>query len=118
MDPKRVSAIAEWQAPNSVHDIHVFLGFANFYHRFIKGYSRVIAPLTNLLKTKNNPKFQWHSNQQSAFDNLKTRFSTALILRYFNPDLPIRLHPDISDFTISGILSQLHDNQQWHPIAY
>ena len=118
MDPKHVTAIAEWQAPNSVHDVCIFLGFANFYPHFIEGCSYVITPLTDLLKTKNNPKFQWRSDQQSAFDELKTRFSTVPILCHFNPNLPICLHPDASDFAISGILSQLHDDQQWHPIAY
>ena len=57
IDSKRITAIAEWQPPVSVHDICVSLSFANFYCRFIKGYLHIIAPLTNLLKTKNNTKF-------------------------------------------------------------
>jgi len=75
-------------------------------------------PLINLLKTKNNPKFWWESDQQSAFDNLKMRFSTAPILCHFNPKLSIRLHPNASNFAISGILSWLYNDQQWHPITY
>jgi len=101
-----------------VYDIQVFPSFTNFYYRFIKGYFCVIALLTNLLKTKNNSKFKWDSAAQLAFDNLKTCFSTTPILCHFNPDLPIRLYPDASDFVISGIFSQLHDDQQWHPIAF
>jgi hypothetical protein len=50
MDPDRVSAIAEWPAPEDVHEIQMFLGFANFYRRFIEGYSRVVHPITNLLQ--------------------------------------------------------------------
>src|SRR5262245_28130281 len=118
MDPERITAITEWQPPTSVHDVRVFLGFANFYRHFIEGYSRVVMPITSLLKTKGNPKFNWDEKAQLAFDTLKLRFSSAPILRHFDPDLPIRLHPDASDFAISGILSQLYNNQRWHPIAY
>jgi Reverse transcriptase (RNA-dependent DNA polymerase) len=57
MDPDRVSAIAEWPAPEDVHEIQMFLGFANFYRRFINGYSRVVFPITNLLR-KDQP-FNW-----------------------------------------------------------
>ena len=51
MDPKRVEAVTQWPQPKSVHDIQVFLGFVNFYRRFIKGYSHITRPLTELLKT-------------------------------------------------------------------
>ena len=50
MDPERISTIAEWPVPESVLDIQVFLGFSNFYRRFIEGYSRVVVPITRLLR--------------------------------------------------------------------
>ena len=50
MDPDRIAAIVEWPAPESAHDIQVFLGFANFYRRFVDGFSRVISPITILLR--------------------------------------------------------------------
>ena len=59
IDPKHITTIAEWQPPASVYNIQVFLGFANSYCHFIEGYSHIIVLLTNLLKTKNNPKFKW-----------------------------------------------------------
>ena len=49
MDPDRIAAIVEWPASENVHDIQVFLGFANFYHRFVDGFSRVVSPITILL---------------------------------------------------------------------
>jgi hypothetical protein len=49
MDPSRVQAIQEWPKPQSFCDIQVFLGFANFYRGFIQGYSKVVAPITDLL---------------------------------------------------------------------
>jgi hypothetical protein len=50
MDPKRVEMIANWPRPESIHDVQVFLGFVNFYRRFIEGYSHIARPLTDLLK--------------------------------------------------------------------
>ncbi|KAL0385860.1 UNVERIFIED_CONTAM: Retrovirus-related Pol polyprotein from transposon gypsy [Sesamum radiatum] len=50
MDPKKVQAIEEWQPPSDVHDLHSFLGLANYYRRFVKSYSRIARPMTDLLK--------------------------------------------------------------------
>jgi hypothetical protein len=116
MEPDRVAAITEWPIPTSVHDIQIFLGFANFYRRFISGYSAITAPITSLLRK--NQRFEWSSQAQEAFDELKRRFTSAPILRHFDPDLPIRLHTDASSVAISGILSQLHSDSQWHPVAF
>jgi len=69
MDPDRITAITEWPAPMNVHDIQVFLGFANFYRRFVDGFSRVVSPITILLR-KGQP-FRWSHQAQSAFDELK-----------------------------------------------
>jgi hypothetical protein len=117
MEPDRVVAIMEWPVPTSVHDVQIFLGFANFYRRFIRGYSAITAPITSLLRK--NQRFEWSSQAQEAFEELKRRFTSAPILRHFDPDLPIRLHTDASSFAISGILSQLRpEDSQWHPVAF
>src|SRR5690606_8456252 len=50
MDPSKVSTVTEWPTPKCVKDIQAFLGFANFYRRFIKGFSAIVAPITRLLK--------------------------------------------------------------------
>ena len=51
MEDERIKAVKQWPEPKSVRDIQVFLGFANFYRRFIQGFSRIAAPLTSMLKT-------------------------------------------------------------------
>ena len=51
MEEERINAVKKWPEPQSVRDIQVFIGFANFYRRFIKGFSRIAAPLTAMLKT-------------------------------------------------------------------
>lgn len=119
MDPAKVSAITEWQPPKNVKDLQSFLGFANFYRRFIEGYSDKIKPLTSLLNK--NSTFIWGSTQEKAFECLKKAFCTAPILRHFDPNLETILETDASDVAISGILSQYviyPDKKLLHPVAY
>ncbi|KAL8296565.1 hypothetical protein RB600_001856 [Gaeumannomyces tritici] len=121
MDPDRTKAIQEWQPPESYRDIQVFLGFANFYRKFIPGYSRVVAPMTGLLKGSQNGKkkgmFDWPPAAARAFEGLKAAFGNATILRHWDPTKETRVETDASTKAISGILSQLTDGR-WHPVAF
>ena len=118
MDPAKVQTIQEWETPESVHDIQVFLGFANFYRRFIRGYSRICRPLFDLLHK--NVKFSWNLEAQNAFQYLKECFTSAPILKHFDPILPITLEVDSSDTVTSGILLQPSEegSKILHPVAY
>lgn len=116
MDPAKVSCILNWPVPTSVHDIQVFLGFANFYRHFIHNYSRITAPLTSLLK-KSVP-FLWTQAQTDAFNELKRLFTSAPILQHFNPDKPIFVETDASDFAIAGVLNQTGDDNLPHPVVF
>ena len=115
MDPERIQTVVGWPIPKSTHDLQVFLGFANFYRRFIKAYSRIVSPLTNLLRK--SQKFVWCQATQQAFAKLKELFTTAPILKHFDPKLPITLYADSSGAAISGIISQPHDGNL-HPVAF
>jgi hypothetical protein len=83
MDDSKVKAIREWPTPKTVREVQSFLGLANFYHRFIEGYAQVTQPLNDL--TKKDTPFAWKEAQQTVFDTLKIRFTTAPILAY--PDM-------------------------------
>lgn len=116
MDPAKVKAILEWQAPKSVKDIQVFLGFANFYRRFIKKYSKLTAPLTRLLRK--DVKFEWSESAQKSFEALKEAFTTAPVLTHFDPSRPIVLETDASDYALAGVLSHPDSKGNLQPIAY
>jgi hypothetical protein len=116
MDPKKVSAIMDWPSPKSLHDVQSFLGFANFYRRFIHDYSRLSLPLTSLLKK--GVVFQWTPSAQNAFDELKKKFSSSPLLCVFDPSLPCVVESDASDFAIGAVLNQLGDDQKLRPIAF
>ena len=51
MEDERIKAVEQWPEPKLIRDIQVFLGFANFYWRFIQGFSCIVIPLTSMLKT-------------------------------------------------------------------
>jgi len=87
----------------------VFLGFANFYRRFIYNYSRLAAGLNNLLggyQKDPKKKWEWPSDAIEAFENLRAAFSTAPVLVYFDPTQPIIIQTNASDFAMAGILLQ------------
>ncbi len=88
IEVSRVDTIKEWSFPTSFKDIQSFLEFANFYHRFIKRFSRIVASLTLMLKRKTQSKFKANfvitNDAQELFHNLHQAFITAEILYYFN----------------------------------
>ncbi len=118
MDQGKVTAVAEWPTPQTIKDLQRFLGFANFYRRFMKGFSLLTAPLATLLCGK--PKsLSWSSNAHEAFNSLKTAFSTAPILRHPDPHVPFVVKVDASTTGAGAVLSQLFgEPPHLQPCAY
>lgn len=83
MDPLKTKAVEEWTFPESRKQLQQFLGFANFYRRFIKDFSIIAAPLTVLTTVKRL--FSWTPEAYQAFTELKQRFIKAPILIQTNP---------------------------------
>jgi hypothetical protein len=117
MSPEKVEAVLEWKYPTSLREVQSFLGFANFYRRFIQDYSRVARPLTELTKGEAKD-WKWTPEAERAFDELKQRFTTAPILAHFNPERPVIVETDASDFALGAILSQRDENNRLHPVAF
>jgi hypothetical protein len=115
MAPSKVTAVTEWPLPRSVKELQQFLGFANFYRRFIPGYSRVILPLTRLLKK--NVVFTIDDKATTAFEHLKNLFKLGSFLRHFEPSLETVIESDSSDYAISAVLSQKHGDTLF-PVAF
>ncbi|KAK3527262.1 hypothetical protein QTP86_018631, partial [Hemibagrus guttatus] len=118
MDVVKVWAVTEWPAPSTVRELQRFLGFANFYRRFIRNYSSVAGPLTSLLRGKPK-KLSWMDQARTAFLQLKERFTTAPILRHPDPELPFVVEVDASCSGLGAVLSQWHgDPGKLHPCAF
>ena len=116
MDPAKVAVITSWAVPTCVRDIQVFLGFANFYRRFIKNFSKLVGPMTRFLKK--DVLFKWDTAAQSAFDALKLAFTSEPMLVHFDPSRPCTLEPDASKFALGNVCSQPDDNGVLHPVAF
>ena len=69
MDPGKLKGISEWPIPSTVKQVRGFLGFGNFYRRFIQHFSNIVKPLNDLLKK--DQRFNWTDEQQKAFEELK-----------------------------------------------
>lgn len=119
MDPAKLSTITDWPYPSTAPELLRFLGFANFYRRFISHFSHLVAPLTALTK-KNVPASALLklAAPQEAFAAVKRLFSTSPFLLHFDFAKPRVLHVDCSGVALSGILSQTDGAGQLRPVAY
>jgi transposase InsO family protein len=115
VDPEKVSAVAEWKRPTTVKGVQSFLGFCNFYRRFIRNYSKVARPLSQL--TRKDIVFEWTPECEKAFQALKTALTSAPVLTHYRADLPTRVETDASDGVVAGVLSQ-QIGQEWHPVSF
>ena len=116
MDPKKIETIQNWNTPENLKDVRAFIGFANFYRRFIKGFSRLAGPLTALSKKK--IPFVWTADCARAFIDLKTMFTSDDVLLHFDPDKESVVETDSSDYVNAGVLSQYDDNGVLRPVAF
>ena len=116
MDPEKIACIQEWPTPKTVKDIQGFLGFANFYRRFIANFSGLASPLTAL--TRKNMKFDWSTSCESAFNQIKKAFNDNQMLAHFDPRRKTILETDASDFVTAAILSQYDDSDVLRPVAF
>jgi hypothetical protein len=116
MDSKKIETILSWPEPTRVKEVQSFLGFANFYRRFIPDFSDIAKPLTGL--TRKDVKWDFNDKCREAFERLKTAFTTAPVLHHYDPNLPLVLETDASDYAVAAILSTITEDNEWHPIAY
>ncbi|KAK3575530.1 hypothetical protein QTP86_029276 [Hemibagrus guttatus] len=118
MDEGKVAAIKDWPTPTTVKKLQRFLGFANFYRRFIQNYSSISNPLTSLLRNK--PKsLSWTTSAEETFNTLKEAFTTAPLLVHPDPDEPFIVEVDASTTGVGVVLSQQQGNpSRLHPCAF
>jgi hypothetical protein len=117
MAQDKVQCIWEWECPRGLRDIQSFIGFANFYHRFIKGFSKIAKPLSN--STKGSPKdWIWMDTMTKSFKKLKHYFMTTPILTHFDLYCKYIVKIDASDFALSSTLSQTTEDKKLYLNAF
>ncbi len=117
MDPVKLAGIADWPAPSTLWQLWSFLGFGNFYLKFIHHYSELTHPLNGLLQK--DQWYDWTANWQLAFDKLKQWFMEEPVLLLL-PDQtrPFQIKSDASKYASGAVLMQTDINGDWHPCAY
>ena len=128
-DPEKVSALHTWPRPQNLSELKSFLGFAGYYRRFVKDYSKIVKPLNNLTggyppyrKRRKvtscsggyfNPKEpfadRWTPACKAAFEAIVTKLTSSPILGFANPKIPYILHTDAST---SGLGAALYQEQE------
>ena len=116
MDPTKLQGIEAWTTPRNLKELRSFLGFTNFYRRFIAGYSALTRPLTVL--TQKDQRWHWTEEQDSAFQALKDAFRQASFLATPTRTKPFRLSTDASLTAIGAVLEQVDDDGITRPCAF
>ncbi|KAJ2984544.1 hypothetical protein NUW58_g6005 [Xylaria curta] len=117
MSRDKVDTVLQMDTPRSQKEAQSFIGFANFYRRFIKDFSKIARPITrgNALDKK---QWEWTNEMKEAWATLKDRFTRAPILVHFDPSKIAIVETDASDFALGGILSQEGTDGKLHPVAF
>ena len=116
MDPIKIEAVSKWPTPTNKKEVQSFLGFTNFYRRFIRDFSHHGRPLFDLTGSAG---WRWEEEQQEAFQKLKDAITSRPVLIFPDEDRPFRVEADSSDFATGAILSQQSkEDEKWHPVAF
>ncbi|KAI2644948.1 Transposon Tf2-6 polyprotein [Labeo rohita] len=105
MDDSKVNAVRNWPRPKTLKELQRFLGFANFYRRFIRNFSSIVAPLTSMIK-RGSTRLTWSPDALQAFQGLRQHFTTAPILRHPDPQVPFVVEVDAASTGVGAVLSQ------------
>ncbi|KAK8930623.1 hypothetical protein KSP39_PZI016616 [Platanthera zijinensis] len=104
VDPAKIESILSWLQPTSVTEVRSFLGLAGYYRRFVKDFSKISLPLTQL--TRKNTLFQWSDDCQLAFDILKEKLTSAPILTMPSGTDGFQIYSDASYKGLGCVLMQ------------
>ena len=116
LEEKKVQAVHEWPEPKNLKELKGFIGFCNFYRRFLKGFSIVARPLHEL-DGKGKP-WIWGDAQRQAFERLKQLIAAEPCLAHASLDAPFRLETDASNFAYGASLSQKQTDGRYHPVGF
>jgi len=113
-EQEKIKAVKKWKMPTKVKDVESFMGFANFYRRFIQNFSHMAKQLNEL---KGKKEWVWNEDYQKAFNKLKEKITSQLVLSLPKREGKFRVEMDTSGHAIGEVLSQEQEGK-WKPIAF
>uniref|UniRef100_A0A0W0G416 Reverse transcriptase domain-containing protein n=1 Tax=Moniliophthora roreri TaxID=221103 RepID=A0A0W0G416_MONRR len=116
MDETKLAGIKDWEVPKTIKGVQSFLGFTNFYRKFIGKYVELVQPLHEL--TKKDMKFEWTKVRDTAFNVLKAKFSQRPILQMPDDEKPFIIEADTSKWATGAVLKQQGSDGELHPCRY
>ena len=116
MEKEKVKGVLEWPMPKCIKDIQKFLGLVNYYRWFIEGFAAVARPLHNLVKK--DKKWEWTEKEETAFQELKERFTKEPVLAAPDIDKKMRMEVDTSDYATGGVLSMECKDGLWRLVVF
>ena len=104
VDPSKITAIQDWKQPTTPTEVRSFMGLASYYRKFVKDFSKISGPLTKL--TKKHEKFKWTSDCEEAFQELKSKLTTAPVLTIIDGNQDLTVWTDASIRGLGAVLMQ------------
>jgi hypothetical protein len=115
VDPAKIQVSCDWPAPTTLTELQSFLGLANFYRRFMLGFSHIAWSLSQVTKSGGREKFMGGKDQQGSFDNLNHRLCSTPVLSLPDLQQPLDIDTDAYDYVV--VYFSLITVIRWHTIV-
>lgn len=112
----RIKAIKKIPTPTNVTELKSFLGMVNFYGKFIPNASMIMQPLYRLLKK--DVQWTWSTECKNSFEKVKNILMSSSVLAHYDPNLPVKLTVDASQYGLGAVISHIYDKNTERPIAF
>jgi len=114
----KIKPILDIPEPKTKKLLRSFLGMCSFYRAYIRNFSEITVPLTNLTRKGSPDKFNFNQTETNAFQNLKDALANATTLYSSSPEKPFIIRTDASDYAVGAVLAQSHGDKEEFPIAF
>lgn len=108
--------VNKYPEPTNIKSLQRFIGFANYFRKFIDNFAIISKPLTDL--TRDDHKFIFGPEQKQAFETLRAKITQRPVLMIYRPDAETQLHTDASKFATAAILMQKSKDNEFHPVLF